>query len=167
MFSFEKSSTNFFLFLKLTPINPKFNINNLAGEGRIDLLCRVLTNVFFVSNGFRDSNLYVFFQKESILIKFIGSKIKKINPDERSIAGYLKRVFRNIMEGSSQKHEDFLWDYIALEDIPKKIPSGYLLDPEGKHIRELQLAEDDLKLFFLGDHLGLNQNEKDFLIGYQ
>ena len=151
MYSIENSSINFFLFLKLTPIDPKFNINNLAGEGRIDLLCRVITNVFFVSNGFRHSNLYIYFQKESILIKLIGSKIKKVNPDERSIAGYLKKIFRNIMENSTNKQDDFLWEYIALDDIPQKIPSGYLLDPEGTHIKDVTFSEKEPKLFFLGD----------------
>lgn len=167
MFSFNNSSVNFFIFLKQTSIDSKFNINNLAGEGRLDLLCRVITNVFFISNSFRYSNLYIFFQKEAILIKLIGSKIKKINPDERSIAGYLKKIFRIIMEGSKKNHEDFLWEYIALEDIPQKIPFGYVLDPKGVHIRELKISKDEPKLFFLGDHLGLNENEKDFLSAYK
>lgn len=72
------------------------------------------------------------------------------------------------MESSSNnKHDDFLWEYIALDDIPQKIPSGYLLDPEGIHIREQQIPKDGPKVFFLGDHLGLNENEKSFLSGYQ
>ncbi len=168
MYSFDQDlTTNFFIFLKQTQIDPKFNINNLAGEGRIDLLCRVFTNVFFVSNSFRtNANLYVYFQKESILIKFIGSKIKKVNPDERSIAGYLKKVFRIIMQSSS-KEEDFLWEYISLEDVPQKFAFGYLLDPQGSHITEVKFPKEKTLVFFLGDHLGLNENEKSFLSGYE
>ena len=165
MFFLDQDSINFFLFLKQTSIDPKFNLNNLAGEGRLDLLCRVFSNVFFISNSFRHSNLYVYFQKESILIKFIGSKLKKINPDERSIAGYLKKIFRIIMENRS-KNEDFIWEYVSLEDIPQKFASGILLDPNGKHIRDWKFPKDKPLLFFLGDHLGLNDNEKSFLLGY-
>ncbi len=166
LFSFEDNSINFFIFLKHTQIDPKFNINNLAGEGRLDLLCRVFTNVFFLSNNFRNSNLYVYFQKEAILIKFIGSKIKRVNPDERSVAGYLKKVFRIIME-NQPKAEDFFWDYLSLDDIPKKIPSGYTLDPNGTPIQHIKFQKNHSLIFFLGDHLGLNENEKSFLSCYQ
>ena len=164
MFSFNQNSPslNFFIFLKHTQIDPIFNINYLAGEGRIDLLCRAFTNVYYISNDFRtNSNLFVYFQKENILIKFIGAKIKKVNPDERSIAGYLKKVFRIIMENSSRE-EDFSWEYTSLEDIAKKMPSGYLLDPKGTLIEECKFPSESL-VFFLGDHLGLNENEKSFL----
>ena len=155
------------IFLKQTQIDPSFNINNLAGEGRLDLLCRVFANVFFISNDFRNqSNLYVFFQKESILIKFIGSKIKKVNPDERSVAGYLRKVFRSIMENKSNQ-TDFLWEYISLEDIPQKIAFGYLLDPNGEHISRVRFSNKKSLVFFLGDHLGLNDVEKSFLINYE
>ena len=71
------------------------------------------------------------------------------------------------MEDSSKNQDDFLWEYIALDDIPQKIPIGYLLDPKGIHIRKLKIPKDQSKLFFLGDHLGLNENEKSFLSGYQ
>ena len=166
MFSFEPNSVNFFVFLKQTQIDPKFNINNLAGEGRLDLLCRMITNVFFVSNNFRYSNLFIYFQKEAILVKLIGSKLKKINPDERSIAGYLRKVFRIIMENSS-KSDDFMWEYFSLEDIPKKIPFGYVLDPNGTSIKEVRFKKGVPEVIFLGDHLGLNENEKSFLSGFQ
>lgn len=168
MFSFDQDSseTNFFIFLKYTQIDPKFNLNNLAGEGRLDLLCRVFANVFFLSNNFREnSNLFAFFQKESILVKFIGKKIKKVNPDERSVAGYLKKVFRIIMENSSLER-DFLWEYISLEDIPLKIPHAYVLDRNGTNIRDIQFTKKN-HVFFLGDHKGLTENEKSYLTCYQ
>lgn len=163
----QEPSVNFFIFLKHTQIDPNFNINNLAGEGRLDLLCRVITNVFFISNSFRtNSNLYIYFQRDSILLKLIGSKLKKVNPDERSIAGYLKKVFRIIMQ-STAKAEDFQWEYISLEDIPQKFSFGYLLDQNGSHISKIIFPKDKPIVFFLGDHLGLNENEKSFLSGYE
>jgi tRNA pseudouridine-54 N-methylase len=155
------------MFLKQTEINPNFNINNLAGEGRMDLLCRTFTNVFFLANDFRNNaNLYAFFQKESILIKFIGSRIKKVLPDERSIAGYLKKVFRIIMENSS-KSTEFEWEYLSLEDIPRKYDHGFLLDDKGVFIDQVKFQKDYEIFFFLGDHLGLNENEKAFLSNFQ
>lgn len=69
------------------------------------------------------------------------------------------------MENSSRE-EDFIWEYASLEDIPKKVPSGYLLDPNGTLIEECKFSKDSL-IFFLGDHLGLNENEKSFLESYK
>jgi len=74
--------------------DPDINLNNLTGYGRIDVVCRIISSCFFLSNGFRrDTELRLLFKKCSKLLNIDGRVVKGINVDERAIAGVLKRIF--------------------------------------------------------------------------
>ena len=56
-------------------------------------LCSCIREAFCLSYAIRkNNNLYLYFQKEKILIKFEGSRLRYLGPDERSQALLLKKV---------------------------------------------------------------------------
>ncbi|MFW9906511.1 MAG: hypothetical protein ACFFFH_19525 [Candidatus Thorarchaeota archaeon] len=70
------------------------SLNSLTGFGRLDVICRCINAAFFLSNEFRkDVILCIYFWINSKIMEIWGDKVHGINPDERAIAGVLKRVF--------------------------------------------------------------------------
>lgn len=149
------SNRIFIVFLKQAVPDPELNLNNLTGTGRLDILCRTITSTFFLSNAFRkNTELYAYFETAALLIRFEGSLLRHLNPDERSIAGFLRSVFQNKkIKGTSSR-------LMALEDFPSMFPAGYLLDIAGKNFASSHQQPKKPPVFFLGDHLGFNQEEK-------
>ena len=144
----------FVVFLKHAVPDPALNLNNLTGTGRLDVLCRTITSTFFQSNAFRkNTELYVYFETAALLIKFEGHRLQQLNPDERSLAGFLRSVFQH------KKIKGVSSQLMALEDFVGKFPAGYLLDVLGQDLfSQQQLIYPPI--FFLGDHLGFTIEEK-------
>ncbi len=74
-----------------------FTLNDLAGStGRLDILLRCVNSTFFLSNDIRrDVEIHLVLLGESDApktIRFDGSKIKYLNPDERSTAALVKNA---------------------------------------------------------------------------
>ncbi|PWI49450.1 hypothetical protein CEE45_01275 [Candidatus Heimdallarchaeota archaeon B3_Heim] len=98
------------------------SINSLTSYGRLDVLCRCISTAFFLSNNFRkDVLLYVYFVINKTILQITGENVHGINPDERAIAGILKRVFRGFphpgirfysgnLENLLTKHEPVMLD---------------------------------------------------------
>ena len=56
-------------------------------------ICSCIREAFCLSYAIRkNNNLFLYFQKEKILIKFEGSRLRYLGPDERSQAILLKKV---------------------------------------------------------------------------
>jgi tRNA (pseudouridine54-N1)-methyltransferase len=141
----------------VTP-DPKFNLNNLTGTGRLDVLCRTITSTFFLSNSFRKySNLFIYFQATAQLTHFDGNFLKGLNPDERSIAGFLRRIFQN------KKIQGVTTRLISLEDFRATYPKGFILNSQGMSFNKVNHEIQDSQIFFLGDHIGFNPEEKQIL----
>lgn len=132
------------------------NLNNLSGAGRLDLLCRVITSVFFLGGGeksFRKSNeIIVYFQSYGKKLTIKGNEVKGLNPDERSQAGILKKVF------SGQKIRGFELKPGKWSEITNIFKNCNVLDISGKKIHENLITSN---IFLLGDHIGLAKEELD------
>lgn len=60
-------------------------------------LCSCIREAFCLSYDIRKDNvLYLFFQKEHVLIKFEGTKLRYLGPDERSQALLLEKALNNV-----------------------------------------------------------------------
>lgn len=75
------------------PTTPDFSLDDLAGgAGRLDALCRCVNSAFFLSHDFRsDVRLFLVVQDE-LTIRFEGSELRRLNPDERSTAALIRRA---------------------------------------------------------------------------
>jgi tRNA (pseudouridine54-N1)-methyltransferase len=87
------------------PVSGAFTLNDLAGGGgRMDEVARCVSTAFTVSNGCRtDTELTVLFVAEpppkSRQIRVDGSRLRFLNPDERSTAALLKNALqRSLVE---------------------------------------------------------------------
>ena len=84
----------FFVISNTVDTSKPLFLNSLTAYGRLDVLCRCINAAFFLSNDFRkDVVLSIFFRINNIVMEIWGDEVRGINPDERAIAGVLKRVF--------------------------------------------------------------------------
>lgn len=90
-------------------ITSDFELNNLPGSGRIDIISRCVSSALWLSYSIRkDSVIRIFLSKNKKLITFFGRKIKKISPDERNIASWIKKVMKGYSNpGISYEMIDF------------------------------------------------------------
>jgi tRNA (pseudouridine54-N1)-methyltransferase len=95
----------FLLLAHRVPVSGAFTLNDLAGGGgRMDEVARCVSTAFTVSNGIRaDTELTILFVAEpppkSRRIRVDGSRLRFLNPDERSTAALLKNALqRSLVE---------------------------------------------------------------------
>ncbi len=77
------------------PTTPDFSLDDLAGgAGRLDVLCRCVNSAFFLSHDIRkDVRVYLVLQDE-LTIRFEGSELRRLNPDERSTAALVRNALK-------------------------------------------------------------------------
>ena len=73
------------------------NLKDLPGScGRLDLVCRCVSSAFFLSHDLRRDTVFysVHYGNPSppVALKFIGSELKRVSPDERGIAIFIKKA---------------------------------------------------------------------------
>ncbi len=143
-----------------------FSLNDLPGAGRMDILCRCVSQALFLSHGIRrDVEVYLLLlgrPEPPKVIKISGGEIRRMSPDERNIAGHIRKALSvNCTERWREVHSG-LW--IAkkglgdlLEELDREI---YYLREDGADIREAAGSMRD-PLFILGDHIGITpENER-------
>ncbi len=107
------------------PVDGNFTLNDLAGSGgRFDELARIISSVFIVSNGIRRDSEVTFHlvsdPRHPRRVRLVGSRLKYLNPDERSTAALVKNGL-----GRGWDRPD-----VEMETTPG-IFVGPLPDPEG------------------------------------
>ncbi len=153
------------------------NLKDLPGScGRLDLVCRCVSSSLFLSHGIRkDTNFYSIQcgpPNPPITIKFVGSELKRVSPDERSIALFIKKALGINPVNIWKKSTDGI--YLSkmgfkeiINDMIKKGGKIYYLHKDGMPF-ERTVIEDDIKendnlVFILGDHIGIGEEDEKFL----
>jgi len=99
----------FLLVAHKVPPDGSFTLNDLAGgAGRMDEIARAVSTAFTLSNDLRrDTEMTVLFCAEppprARRIELVGSRLRHLNPDERSTAALLK----NALVGAARYPSDF------------------------------------------------------------
>ncbi|UCD01294.1 MAG: hypothetical protein JSV23_10500 [Promethearchaeota archaeon] len=71
-------------------------------------LCNCIRETFCLSYSIRkENNLYLYFQKEHVLIKFEGTKLRYLGPDERSQTLLLEKALSNTKKESFLENEQW------------------------------------------------------------
>ncbi len=126
------------------------SLNALTAYGRLDVLCRCIPAVFFLSNKFRrDVVLEIFFRINQKVLEIQGNTVRGINPDERAIAGVLKRIFKGLDYPGTRFYD------CSLESLLKD-QNPILLDTEG--VNSTLLLETN-NFFIIGDHIGFIEED--------
>ncbi|MFX0174226.1 MAG: hypothetical protein ACFE9L_20285 [Candidatus Hodarchaeota archaeon] len=131
------------------------SLNSLTAYGRLDVLCRCITAAFFISDTFRkDVTISLYFKKNEKILEIHGSQIKGLNPDERAIAGVLRRVF------SGKEYGGITFHSMKLEDLLINL-TPFILDSSGE--TSVQQLENHNNIFVIGDQLGFQEEDRDLL----
>lgn len=149
-----------------------FNINNLPEAGRMDLVCRAVSNALFISNDMRrDTVIHIVMTGPDCppkTISFYGKGLSLMNPDERSIAEFIRLALR---KGRNLKlnEEIDVWPGIkvskkSFEGIVKEKSKKYqlvYLHKKGKDIRKVKFKEN--VVFVFGDYIGMPRKTEKLL----
>jgi Uncharacterized conserved protein len=157
----------FALFARKALTKP-FNLEDLVGANRMDLVARTASNALFYSHGIRkDVIFYASLNgppRPPLLIKFEGSKIRGIFQDEKSIAKIINDCIKKA--ASSKEVEVYEGVYVSKKSFEDLIKSAkdktiYYLHEKGADIRKTEIVENSL--FVLGDHIGIPKKTENFI----
>ncbi|WP_435176334.1 tRNA (pseudouridine(54)-N(1))-methyltransferase TrmY [Halorussus sp. AFM4] len=75
------------------PTTPDFSLDDLAGgAGRLDVLCRCVNSAFFLSHAIREDVRVHLVLADEVTVRFEGSQLRRLNPDERSTAALVRNA---------------------------------------------------------------------------
>jgi tRNA (pseudouridine54-N1)-methyltransferase len=72
------------------PTTPDFSLKDLPGAGRLDVLCRYVTAAFVLSHDIRTDVRVRLVLDDTVTVRFEGSDLRRLNPDERSPAALVR-----------------------------------------------------------------------------
>ena len=144
-----------------------FTLDDMPGSaGRIDILARCVTAAFVTSFDIRrDTQVRLVLLGEPDppkIIRFEGSELKYLNPDERS-AGALIRKALQVKLGTGQRRST-QGVYVERAGLAEALRHSdesalFYLHEHGKDVRDVDLHANKAA-FILGDHLGLFEEEE-------
>ncbi len=156
-----------------TAISPDFTLNDLPGSGgRLDILCRCINSAFMLSHGIRtEVRVYLLLQNQ-VLLRFEGSTLKHLNPDERSTGALIQKALRKRNKiGEGPELETTPGIFVSnstlrkvLERIEETGSKTCILHELGADIRKANMPQD--VAFVLSDHLDFSAREEKLLAGY-
>jgi len=161
-----------FLVIGNKAVTAPFNLNDLPGAGgRMDILCRCISQAFFISHGVRmDVKVYLLMLGEPDPPKAImidSNEIRSMSPDERNIAGLLRKALTVNSETWKRTSPGI---YIAnksfedlMGDLSKEYDVFYLREDGIDISSHLDYGKP---LFVLGDHLGVPEDIERELMRY-
>ena len=72
------------------PTTDEFSLDALPNAGRMDLLSRCVTASFLLSHGIRSDVRTYLVLSDEFTLRFEGSELRRLNPDERSTAALVR-----------------------------------------------------------------------------
>ena len=156
------------------PSKGDFSLNDLAGgAGRLDVLLRAVNTALFTSHGIREDTQIVLHLEGSgsRRIRFDGSSLKGVHPDERSIAGHVRAVvkrppppigvWKEFSSGISHSGGGIAetlneWKYEGCQIS--------VMDVKGDPLDEI--SQDVSLCLVLSDHKPFSESESELLSGY-
>ena len=147
-------------------------MNDLPGSaGRLDVVARCINAAFWRSYGIREDVVFHTIlhgpPEPPVYIRLEGTRLRKVSPDERNIAIFIRKALERMREGETVEStpgifvermhfEALLWRYKERE--------LYMLDENGIPFEQVRIGEKPF--FFLGDNMDLEKEEKELLEEY-
>jgi len=72
------------------PLDPDFSLDDLPGAGRLDVLCRCVTDALLTSHGVRGDATVSLVLGDEYTVRFEGREVRRLNPDERSTGARIR-----------------------------------------------------------------------------
>ena len=151
--------------------SPDFKLDKLPEAGRLDLVCRMVSNALWISNDLRrDTIVHVALSGPNSppkIISFYGETLRGLEPDERSIAKAIKQALQEGLKLELNEEKEvqpgIKVSKKAFETLIKEKANKQLiyLHPEGADIRDFKFQKD--MIFVLGDMIGLPRKTEKLL----
>lgn len=151
------------------PTTPDFSLDDLPGTaGRLDLLARCVTSALLLSHGIREDVRVDLVLADEFTVRFDGSRVRRLNPDERSTAALVRAALAEREEaighqpvetspGVTLTRRGF---EATLSERARETTVVQLHD-EGTPVVDLEPPEDPL--FVLSDHRPVTDDEQALL----
>jgi tRNA (pseudouridine54-N1)-methyltransferase len=133
-----------FLIIGNEAFTEPFNLSDLPGAGRMDILCRCVSQALFLSHSIRKGvEVYLLLLGEPDppkAIRIISDELRRMSPDERNIGGHLRKAVS--FKASKDWMEANSGVYVArktLRDLLVEVSESYeiyYLREDGRDIRE-------------------------------
>ena len=128
------------------PTTPEFSLDDLPGAGRLDVLCRCVTSALLLSHDIRESVQVSLVLDGAYVVRFEGSELRHLRPDERSAA--------SLVRGALEAREEAIGAMEATPSPGVYVGSGGLeraVDEAGERDELLVLHENGKPLVDLSD----------------
>ena len=149
-----------------------FKLDDLAGgAGRMDILVRCVNSAFVMSHNLRkDAEIYLVLEggeDAPKTVRFQGSTVKYLNPDERSTASLIRNALLKKVpkEGEISSSPGVFISRMSFDDVIDKLAklgNFVYLKEDGEDCREFQFPENPI--FVLGDNQDLTEAEEKKLL---
>ncbi|WP_373190219.1 tRNA (pseudouridine(54)-N(1))-methyltransferase TrmY [Halolamina sp.] len=151
------------------PTDDSFSLDNIAGgAGRLDVLCRCVNAAFFLSHDIREEVRVHLVLSDAYTVRFEGSDLRRLNPDERSTAALIR--------GALEQREEAI-GHQPVESSPGvslyRMGFEATLEAAARNATVVQLHEDGAPLvdaepptdplFVLSDHHDFAPAERELL----
>ncbi len=151
---------------------PDFKMADLAGAGRMDLVCRAISNALWIANSMRrDTIIHACMDGARLppkTVSFNGETLRGANPDERSIGGLIRKA---LGAGETLKLNESLESSPGITVSKKaferlvreksETSELYYLHKKGEDIRNVKFGEN--VCFVFGDYIGMPRKTEGLL----
>jgi len=150
------------------PTAPEFSLDDLPGASRLDVLCRCVNAAFFLSHAIREDARCLLVLDDAFTLRFEGSELRRLNPDERSTGALVRNALDQREEAVGHVEvETSPGVYLSRRDFAATLADV----AEGSAV--VQLHEDGAPVverdppsdpaFVLSDHEDFTDREADLL----
>jgi tRNA (pseudouridine54-N1)-methyltransferase len=154
------------------PTDPDFSLEDLPGAGRLDVLCRCVTSALLLSHGIREDTRVWLVLGNSCSVRFEGSEIRRLNPDERSTAALIRGALEECEEAighmDAESSPGVFVSRRGLEGVLDEMESQgseentfVTLHEDGMPVTDLDPPTDPI--FVLSDHRDFTAEESELL----
>ncbi|MEM0202959.1 MAG: tRNA (pseudouridine(54)-N(1))-methyltransferase TrmY [Archaeoglobaceae archaeon] len=159
-----------FLVIGNEAVTEPFSLNDIPGAGRMDILCRCVSQALFLSHSIRkDVEVFLLLLGKPDppkVVRIVSNELRRMSPDERNIAGHIRKAlgFKATKDWTETNSGIFVAKK-SLEELLLELSkrySVYYLREDGRDISEV-VSEIKDPLFVLGDHLGVKREDEDVI----
>ncbi|MCD6330645.1 MAG: tRNA (pseudouridine(54)-N(1))-methyltransferase TrmY, partial [Thermoplasmata archaeon] len=132
---------------------------------------RCINSAFWLSYGIRKNVIFHTIlhgePNPPVYIRIEGERLRKMAPDERNIAIFIKKALERMRE--DKEIESTPGVFVCKKSFKELLEENkdkdfYLLDEKGEDIESVEIS--DKPFFFLGDYKDLEKKEKELLFKY-
>ena len=150
------------------PTTPEFSLDDLPGAGRLDAICRAITDALLLSHDIREDVRVRVVLSDAFTVRFEGGELRRLNPDERSTAALIRTALEERAEAIGHVAvETSPGVYLSRRDTEAALTAaaeeGTLLQLHADGTPAVAVEPPTDPVFVLSDHRGFTDSERKLL----